>query len=90
MNEVKFDVVELQKIHLKFGDVLSVKLVGDNFDQSTMESLRESIKVVFPENKIMIFTMPTGTDILFEAVTKEPVSYCADCNCGKKENNGKN
>lgn len=87
MSEIKFDVVELQKINLKHGDVLSVKLVSNEFDDNTMLSLREHLQSVFPDNKIMIFTMPKGSDIVFEAVTKNPVNYCADCTCGKKEAN---
>lgn len=89
--EVKFDTVEISKINLKPGDVLSVKLVGDDFDVDTMESLKSHLQSVFTENKIMVFTMPKGSDIVFEAVTNEPTpNYCIDCNCGKKENNGKN
>ena len=83
MSELKFNVVELQKINLKFGDVLSVKLVGDDFDEYTTQSLQEHLKSIFPENKIMVFTMPTGSDIVFEAVTKD--GYCTGCDCGKKE-----
>lgn len=85
MSEIKLDIVELQKINLKPGDVLSAKLVGNDFDQETTESLSRHLKSIFPDNKIMVFTMPVGSDIVFEAVTKEPVSYCSDCTCGKKE-----
>lgn len=88
--EHKFDTVELQKIHLVPGDVLSVKLVGDDFDENTMQSLKDHLQEVFPDNRIMVFTMPKNSDIVFQAVTKEPATYCSDCNCGKKENNGKN
>lgn len=84
-----FDVVELQKINLKEEDVLSVKLISDDFDENTMASLREHLQGVFPDNKIMVFTMPVGSDIVFEAIVREPSapSYCANCNCGKKESN---
>lgn len=88
MSQIKFDAVELTKINLKPGDVLSVKLIGEDFDFDTMQSLRDSLQQVFKDNKIMVFTMPPGSDIVFEAVTNEPsVGYCSDCDCGKKERN---
>lgn len=87
---IGFDVAELQVIKLAPGDVLSVKLVGDNFDQETMESLQDHLKQVFKDNRIMVFTMPNNSDIVFEAI--KPVapapSYCDNCNCGKKEGCG--
>lgn len=89
--QIGFDVAELTVINLKPGDVLSVKLVGDQFDEETTKSLQDHLKTVFPDNKIMVFTMPNGTDIVFEAIKPAPeascstASYCTDCNCGKKE-----
>jgi hypothetical protein len=81
-----FDLVELQKISLKPGDVLAVKLVGDDFDIDTMESLRDSLKQVFTNNKVMVFQMPKDSDIQFTAIESAPAqNYCSDCSCGKKE-----
>lgn len=89
--QIGFDVAELQVINLKQGDVLSVKLIGE-FDQETMESLQAHLAPIFPNNKVMVFTMPMGSDIVFEAIKQspesdcsDPISYCSDCNCGKKE-----
>lgn len=91
--QIGFDVAELQVIKLEEGDVLSVKLVGD-FDEpdQVMESLQAHLAPIFPKNKVMVFTMPSGSDIVFEAIKQppkgdcsDPVSYCQDCNCGKKE-----
>lgn len=91
--KIGFDVAELQVIKLEEGDVLSVKLIGNDFDQATMESLQAHLAPIFPKNKVMVFTMPDGSDILFEVIKQpapkgdcsDPVSYCSDCNCGKKE-----
>lgn len=77
-------LTELKIINLQQGDVLSVKLVGDDFDANIMENLRYHLNQVFTRNKVMVFTMPTGSDIIFEAIT-QPTSYCDNCNCGKKE-----
>lgn len=89
--QIGFDIAELQVISLGKGDVLSVKLIGDSFDEATMQSLQAHLAPIFPKNKVMVFTMPTGSDIVFEAVKQSPekgcgtASYCSDCNCGKKE-----
>ena len=64
----KFNEIELQKINLGPNDVLSVKLVGDDFDVDTMNDLKEHIKSIFPNNRVMVFCMPTGSDIQFQAI----------------------
>jgi len=69
-----FDIAELQRINLGPNDVLSVKLIGDEFDQSTIQSLRNSLQGIFTKNKVMIFAMPTKTDILFEAISPTETS----------------
>lgn len=83
---LQFDVVELQKINLVPGEVLAVKLIGDDFDADTMQSLKEHLEMVFTKNKIMVFTMPKNSDIVFEAINSSPANVCSDCDCGKKEN----
>jgi hypothetical protein len=85
---IGFNIAELQIINLKPNDVLAVKLIGDDFDANTMESLRDSLTQVFTKNKVMVFTMPTNTGIVFEAIRQDKtISYCSDCNCGKKDYN---
>ena len=83
--QIGFDVAELSVIRLKPGDVLSVKLTGDDLSIDNMDSLRDHLKKVFPDNKVLVFQMPNGSDIQFEAIRQENTSYCNDCNCGKKE-----
>jgi len=69
--KIGFDIAELQVLRLEAGDVLSVKLIGDDFDQATAESLQQHLAKLFPNNKVSIFTMPNGSDILFQAI-KQP------------------
>lgn len=92
MSDLKFDVVELQKIKLEPGDVLSVKLIGDDMGPEDMDSLRAFLNQVFKDNKVLLFTMPRKSDIVFEAIQQpqaaegcSTTNYCNDCNCGKKE-----
>lgn len=66
-----FKFAELKKITLESGDVLSVKLIGDDFDRNTVDSLKRMLVSVFPKNKVIVFAMPAETDILFEVV-KQP------------------
>ena len=87
-NQVLFKLAELQRIKLEPDEVLSVKLIGDDFDAAIVSSIKRMLNQVFTKNKVMIFSMPPKTDILFEAIKQEPAkvaSYCSDCDCGKKE-----
>ena len=87
--QIGFDIAELQVINLNPGDILSAKLIGDNYDVDTMNSLREHLKRVFPNNEVMVFAMPSGDDIQFQAIKpEEPKKYCNDCDCGKQERSG--
>lgn len=90
---IKFDLAEINVLSLKPTDVLMVKLVGDYFMDSDMDTLAKTFKPAFPNNKVMVCVVPSGNDIQFEVVTKEepincstaPKGYCDSCNCGKKE-----
>jgi hypothetical protein len=66
-------------INLSTGDILSVKLIGDDFDQETTDSLKSMLKGVFPDNRVMVFTMPVGSDILFEAIVRPSNDECVGC-----------
>lgn len=93
MSKVKFTEVEINRINLKPGDVLSVKLVGELFDADAMNSLQAALTNRFPDNKILVLLLPENHDVQMEViVTKpeakdcsQPMSYCNDCSCGKKE-----
>lgn len=88
--QIGFDVVELQVVSLKPGDILVAKLIGD-YDVDTMNNLREHLKRVFTNNDVMVFTVPAGDDIQFQAIKKEePKGYCNDCDCGKRESGESN
>ncbi|MCX9024590.1 MAG: hypothetical protein OIN85_00675 [Candidatus Methanoperedens sp.] len=86
-----FDIAQLQTLNMAPGDVLLVKLVGEDFDVDTMESLKQHINQVFPNNQVLVFMMPKDSDIKFEKVKVsaascgDTASYCSDCTCGKKE-----
>lgn len=80
-----FDVVEVQKVGLKPGDVLMVTVKNNDLDQDSIDALRSRLERLFPENNVFVFAMKTEDDVKFSVVTAKPVSYCSDCNCGKKE-----
>jgi hypothetical protein len=94
--EIKFDVAQISTLNLAPNDVLMVKLVGgpEDFTSSDMDDLRTVLKNAFKGNEVMVFCVPSGTDIVFEKVeqpsqdlgcSSAPKGYCEDCNCGKKE-----
>ena len=91
--ELKLEVAQISTLNLKADDTLVVKLIGDYMGDQDMYSLKSQLKAMFPKNKVLIFAMPNGSDIVFEKVepqtdlscSEEPKGYCDDCECGKKE-----
>lgn len=86
-----FHEVELQRIKLEPGEVLSVKVTADDLDDEALSMLRAQLTQLFPINQVMVFAMPPGSDIQFQAIqgAKEGCEprFCVDCNCGKAEAN---
>ena len=80
-----FDVVEVQRVNLGPGDVLMVTVKNDDLSQESVDALRFQLQTVFPDNKVFVFAMGTNDDAKISVVSQSEVSYCSDCNCGKKE-----
>lgn len=71
--EAKEEVLisEIQKMTLEEGDDLVVKLRGDNFDGwESMASLKKMLEDKYPSNRVLIFFLPTGSDIDFSVIKK--------------------
>jgi hypothetical protein len=98
--KVKLIEVEVNKISLQPGDVLMTKVKGPDFkDDEVVQMLGESLRKVFPNNKVGVLYLD-GNDIDFTVVSANeaeklkqensennacsPANYCVDCNCGKK------
>src|SRR5258708_23429532 len=82
---IGFDIAELQVINLQEGDILSVKLIGDEFTSEHMLELKFQLEQVFKKNKVMVFAMPDKSDMMLEVIRSQSKGYCEDCSCGKKE-----
>lgn len=90
--------VEVTKLNLQPGDVLAVKVFADDINAHDLAGLRTQLQTLFKNNKIMLFALPSNGRIEMDVLdTKlprstepaspcaEPMSYCNDCGCGKKE-----
>ncbi len=89
---VKFETVQISTLNLKSDDILIVKLIGDEMGETDFNSLKDHLNTVFVKNKVLVFSMPTNSDIVFEKIVPETQScstaakgYCDDCSCGKKD-----
>lgn len=91
---------EVNKVELKPGQVLVVKISGDQglISQEDMASLKKGFQSIFPNNKVVLLALPEGSsidltvgDASLYPETSQPkescsvVNYCNDCSCGKKE-----
>jgi hypothetical protein len=84
----EIQVSDATKINLKPGDVLILTVKDDNLDHESLQQLSQSIKKIFPNNKVAVFGLGTEGEVKFHvASVEQPVvqSYCSNCDCGKKE-----
>lgn len=89
----KIDQVELTKIRLEPGEVLSIRVYSDTIDSTDLAMLKRQLTSIFPENRIMLFAMSSRDKMEIEVIAAPqetnscalPTSYCNDCHCGKKE-----
>lgn len=65
---MNFTLAELTLIKLEPGDVLAVKLYGDDYDQESVASLQDHMRQTFPNNKVMMFVLPNGNDLQMEKI----------------------
>lgn len=94
--ELTFTIAEISKLNLQPGDILSVKMVGEEFDENAMKSLKAQFSAIFPNNRVSIMVLPPNHDVQMTVIKAaiepveasdcaKPTSYCDSCACGKKE-----
>jgi len=97
--EVVIKEAEVIKLNAQPGDVLFFKFKGDDFHNDDVQRLGDRLRKIFPNNKVIVMTLPNGHDVELTSVKEEvtipeeapvkdcsqPTSYCNNCNCGKKE-----
>lgn len=66
---MNFTLVELTRINLMPGEVLSVKLYGDDYEDMDLAGLQKSLESMFPNNKVMMFVLPAGKDLQMEVIS---------------------
>jgi|ERR1035437_544351 hypothetical protein len=92
--KVTLKEIEVNRLNLTPGDILTVKMQGSDFmDEDVIQSLKNQMQLLFPNNKVIMLSYPIDHAINFE-ITKgaEPAqspcsvaNFCQDCSCGKKE-----
>ena len=74
--EVIFKEVEVSRLNLKQNDVLVVKMHGDDFDVAMLKGLQAHFRKVFPNNKVLVFSligdMEMDLEIVRAALVMEP------------------
>jgi hypothetical protein len=97
MSKLEAQLTEVVKISLAAGDVLVAKLCGDAFTADDMDGFKALLDNAFPNNKVLVMMLPSGYDLKFEtlaplpkpvskpALCSDPISFCDDCSCGKKQ-----
>lgn len=83
--ELKITEVEATKINLQEGDVLMVTVNHEDVNQASLSNLRDKFLTLFPNNEVLVFGMGPEGYVKFTVATNPKLSYCSDCDCGKKE-----
>jgi hypothetical protein len=93
--EIKINEIDVQKLNMSPGEILVVKLKGNQFlNGDAMNSLQNGLASLLPNNKIVILGIPENHYLEMQVVSgssesvgcgTEPSQYCGDCNCGKRE-----
>lgn len=82
--------VEVNRLNLKPGETLVVKVSGEEFinNSDMLMRLKMGFETSFPDNKILLMSMPEGNRVEFDTILEESScsigKYCVDCSCGKK------
>jgi hypothetical protein len=97
-SEIILKEVEVSRLNLLQNDVLVVKMQGNDFGQELIESLQNHFRKVFPQNKVLVFSLTDDLSMDLEIVraallteseasscSTAPKGYCEGCDCGKKE-----
>ena len=99
-SEPQLNITEMQvaRLNLTPGEILAVVIKTDDVSEELVGSVKANIQKLFPGNRVLIFGIGLGDSIQFSkiGVEKEILAnkelsscntgnFCADCNCGKKE-----
>lgn len=85
--EITLREVEVAKLNVKPGDIVSVTIRSDDIDLATLNIIRDKFKDILPGVKVLLFGISKDDKIEFAIMKEAEVSYCSNCNCGKKEGN---
>lgn len=98
--EITIKEAEILKISPKPGEVLLFKFKGEQFFTDDVNELGKQLRVLFPNNKVVVMALPDFHDVELTTVENQdklnevaeepkdcskPTSYCDNCACGKKE-----
>lgn len=68
--EVTIKELEVMKLNLSPSDTLVVKLKGERMSEEDSNNLAAALRRRFPNNKVIVFTLPEEHDIIFEVVNE--------------------
>lgn len=63
MSELDLKEVETQRLSLKPGEVLVVKIRSDHVDEPSLHALRKGFADIFPDNKVVILAVEANGSI---------------------------
>jgi hypothetical protein len=89
--EITIKEVEVHKLQVEPGDVVVVNVKSDDLNEFVMSHLKEQFEILLQPYgaKVAILGMGEKDDLKIDVISEnrdnKNISYCSDCNCGKKE-----
>jgi len=84
--EITINEVEIAKISLKPGEILSVTFKSNDLDRETLTIIKEKLNKLFPNNHVLVFGIAPEDGIVYEVLTPPDTnmkcSSCSDCSFG--------
>jgi len=67
---MKANLVEVSKIKLAPGDILALTIKSDDLDQTDLEGIRDHLKTLFKNNKVLVACVSTKDDLKYSVIKK--------------------
>jgi len=86
--DIRISEAEISKINLSQGDTLIVKFTDDTgtISASDLDNLKEGLQNIFPNNKVVVLLLPTGSkmemDIVQQVISQMQPAKELELNCG--------
>lgn len=90
--ELTIAAADAIKLDLAPGDTLAITIKSDDLDEYLIGHLKKQFTEFFPGVRVLIMGVGSNDEVKYSVISENKENsacgtsnFCADCNCGKKE-----